>query len=61
MIDMNPNGYLGYFARGTVYYYLNKYSEAKSDYNTALKLDTYKDKVYVNLTNQLLRSTKQNE
>jgi len=59
--ESNNSSYFDYFARGFIYFLLNKYNDSKADINTSVKI--YKNKNnpdFNNAVNSLLRSIARN-
>lgn len=59
-VQNNPNDFIAYFARGFVYYLMNKYPEATEDFKTSVKLNKINNPLYFNTIKILLRSIDRN-
>ncbi|HMS64054.1 MAG TPA: tetratricopeptide repeat protein [Ignavibacteria bacterium] len=59
-VQNNPNDFVAYFARGFLYYLMNRYSEATDDLKTSVKLNKINNPLYINTVKILLRSIDRN-
>jgi len=59
-IQKNKNSYMSYFSRGMIYFFMNNYKSARSDFKKAQELYTGNDKKLENLFALVIRSVDRN-